>query len=242
MKILLTNDDGYQAQGINILRKELEKIAEVIMVAPYDIQSGKGAALNCWNGNKVHKIDEKTYAVEGTPVDCVTFALGFLNTKFDLLVSGCNEGWNISLDTMYSGTCGAAFQGLACNLKCIAFSAKNIENFTQINKYVLDTLNYIFENKLLSKKYYLNINLPDKNVDYKGLMITHTQKQILSYTINEKLSHDDVYYFTRHGKMSVDKKSDYYAVTNGFISISPMKLTTFSKNGFQSIERKLKRK
>ena len=112
MKILLTNDDGYQAEGLKVLYDYFSKFADVVIVAPLTVMSAKSVSIILGKAVEVRKINDHTFAMEGTPADCVAFGLSSLNKKFDLVISGCNDGLNISYDTMYSGTIGACLQAL----------------------------------------------------------------------------------------------------------------------------------
>ena len=96
MNILLTNDDGFQAPGIEILESILKSYGTVYVVAPQQGKSGASASLTINRWINLKKIDDFHYAVDGNPVDCVIYGLNALNVKFDLVVSGCNNGYNLS--------------------------------------------------------------------------------------------------------------------------------------------------
>ena len=144
MRILLTNDDGYNVEGILLLREELRRYGEVILVAPKVVQSAKSCAITIGPLN-IEKVDELTYAVEGTPIDCVLF--GLCNFEgIDLIVSGCNNSPNMGVDTIYSGTCAACTQALIANKPAISFSCAGKDYFSQITKFSKYALDYIFDN------------------------------------------------------------------------------------------------
>ena len=153
MNILLTNDDGINSIGLKELEKVLLNYGKVYVFAPETQQSGKACSINAFMGIYVKKIDDFHYAVVGSPVDCVEAACALLDIKFDLVVSGCNNGYNISNDIMYSGTCGACIQASMAKLKSIAFSCANYNYFYQIKEFAKDVLDYILDNKLLSTRY-----------------------------------------------------------------------------------------
>ena len=112
MKILLTNDDGFDAENIKILYKELSKNHEVWMFAPKNNCSGMSAAISYLNEIEVTKVDDRIYAVDGTPADCSYLGLlSIVDFEFDIVVSGINHGANIGNDVLYSGTVGAAVGG-----------------------------------------------------------------------------------------------------------------------------------
>lgn len=121
MRILLVNDDGYEAKGINHLRETLYTLGhEVTMVAPLDDQSGRGQGINYRTPRTVTKV-EHGYAVEGTPADCVRVGLWLLDSV-DMVISGINNGSNIGTDYRYSGTVGACMEGAMMGVDGLALS------------------------------------------------------------------------------------------------------------------------
>ena len=171
MNILLTNDDGINALGIKKVEEILSEYGNVYVVAPLVEQSGKGCSINAFKGVKIHKINNNHIAVEGSPVDCVEVALAMLDVNFDLVVSGCNNGYNLSQDVMYSGTCGACVQANLAKKKAIALSIKNYHYFDNLDVVLKPTLDYVLKNDLLSENYFLNINFPTE-VNHKGIKFT----------------------------------------------------------------------
>lgn len=119
MKILLSNDDGVYAQGIHALADALRDLAEIVIVAPDRNRSGASNSLTLEHPLRVSQIAENTYSVQGTPTDCVHFALNELmkDALPDLVLSGINHGANLGDDVLYSGTVAAAMEGifLACS-------------------------------------------------------------------------------------------------------------------------------
>ena len=128
MRILATNDDGISADGLKALVGELKKIADVIVVAPDRELHGMGASVSLHEPVRVKETAPllagvESYAVEGTPADCVILSLGKLaKEKIDLVVSGVNRGLNLGDDVIISGTVGAALQGFVHGLPSIAVS------------------------------------------------------------------------------------------------------------------------
>lgn len=123
MKILLSNDDGYQAPGIVALYEALKDLADVEVVAPEHNNSAKSNALTLHSPLYVHRAANGFRYVNGTPADCVHIALtGLLGYRPDLVVSGINNGANMGDDTIYSGTVGAAMEGYLFGIPAIAFS------------------------------------------------------------------------------------------------------------------------
>jgi 5'-nucleotidase len=123
MKILISNDDGYQAAGIVALYEALKTVAEVEVIAPEHNNSAKSNALTLHSPLYVHRAANGFRYVNGTPADCVHIALtGLLGYKPDLVVSGINNGANMGDDTIYSGTVGAAMEGYLFGIPALAFS------------------------------------------------------------------------------------------------------------------------
>ncbi|HEX5786267.1 MAG TPA: 5'/3'-nucleotidase SurE [Burkholderiaceae bacterium] len=123
MKILISNDDGYQAPGIEALYNALKDVADVEVVAPEHNNSAKSNALTLNAPLYVHRASNGFRYVNGTPADCVHIALtGLLTERPDLVVSGINNGANMGDDTIYSGTVGAAMEGHLFGIPAIAFS------------------------------------------------------------------------------------------------------------------------
>ena len=128
MKILLTNDDGYDAENIKSLCKELSKNHEVWIVAPKHNCSGMSAAISYLNEIEVTKLEDKIYAVDGTPADCSYLGLlSIVDFEFDIVISGINHGANIGNDVLYSGTVGAAIGGRNLKYPPIAISVASYD-------------------------------------------------------------------------------------------------------------------
>ena len=128
MKILLTNDDGYDAVNIKKFFKYLSKEHDVWIVAPKNNCSGMSSAISFLKETKIEKISDRIYAVDGTPADCVYFGmLSIIEDGVDMVVSGINHGANIGTDVIYSGTVGAAAGGRGLKYPPLAISAETYE-------------------------------------------------------------------------------------------------------------------
>jgi len=124
MKIMLCNDDGINAEGINVLHNQLIKEHEVCVIAPEKEMSGAGSSITTKRPLFPIKIKENFIAINGTPVDCVHLGLNQLCPfEPDLLLSGINYGANMAEDLLYSGTVGAAMEGREFSIPSIAISA-----------------------------------------------------------------------------------------------------------------------
>ncbi len=234
MNILLTNDDGYNSQGILLLKELLEPYGTVVICAPSGPMSAKSVSITLGKGIKVEKVEKNVYKCDGTPADCVSFALNTMNEKFDLVVSGCNHGFNISYDTMYSGTIGAALEALRNHTPSIAVSVEH--NFELVRNHFKEVFHYILKEKLLSEEYLLNINFPLGD-EVKGMKIATLYYRNDQYYFIKK---EDGYWAYRNTQtdFSDDKESDCYLVNHGYISITPLNKTYFSHEIYQKINNK----
>lgn len=163
MVILLSNDDGYKAKGINILEKVLtERGHRVLVAAPETEQSGKSHAMTIHTPLRVRKLSEDHYSVGGTPADCVIYSLcgEFFNVTPDVVIGGINHGYNQSVDMIYSGTCAVARQASLYGLPSIAVSAEESDECLLFRTagFVADNLDYFLS--LIREYTFLNINVP----------------------------------------------------------------------------------
>jgi 5'-nucleotidase len=172
MKILISNDDGYQAPGIVALFEALKDIAEVEVVAPEMNNSAKSNALTLHSPLTVTRAANGFRFINGTPADCVHIALtGLLGYRPDLVVSGINNGANMGDDTIYSGTVGAAMEGYLFGVPAIAFSQiekgwKHIDAAAQkARELVLQMKVQELVGRPEMKAWLLNVNIPNAPLD-----------------------------------------------------------------------------
>jgi 5'-nucleotidase len=166
MKIFLTNDDGFNAKGIRILDDVLTTAGhEVWVCAPNSQKSSTSHSLSDTRGKSLQEIVARRYSFDGQPADCVMQALGMkrLLVEPDLVVSGINAGFNLSIDILYSGTCGAASEAATWGYKAIALSVEKSQDgdemdFQQAAHFLLRHLEVF--HTMLTPKFYLNINVP----------------------------------------------------------------------------------
>ena len=165
MKILLSNDDGYQAPGIVALHRALQQVADVEVVAPEHNNSAKSNALTLNAPLYVHEAANGFRYVNGTPADCVHIALtGLLGYRPDLVVSGINNGANMGDDTIYSGTVGAAMEGYLFGIPAIAFSQvdKGWGELEAAAQKAADMVRQMLALKLVGQTpWLLNVNIPN---------------------------------------------------------------------------------
>jgi len=123
MKILVSNDDGYTAEGIRALADAMTELGDITVVAPDRNRSGASNSLTLENPLRLNKMDDGVYRVDGTPTDCVHLAItGLLEDEPDMVVSGINAGANLGDDVLYSGTVAAAMEGRFLGRPAIAIS------------------------------------------------------------------------------------------------------------------------
>ena len=238
LKILITNDDGIDAIGLQYLVEHAKKYGDVSVVAPKYEQSAKSQAIEvrksfeCKKINKFDGVD--TYVIDSTPADCVRFAKYGLHLEYDLVLSGINKGYNLGEDIWYSGTVAATYEAVSTKAKAIAFSV--IRDSNEGFKYFDDVMNYIFDNDLLSYAKILNVNIPK---DAKGIKITRQGGSMFATEFIET-SKD---YYLAGGDWVVDMNDEHISydstcVENGFISITPLTGERTDIDAFNQINKK----
>jgi 5'-nucleotidase len=228
MKILLSNDDGFQAPGLLLLRESLKDIAETVVVAPRTNCSGFSNALTLRKSIKVENCGNGVYSVDGTPADCVHLALnGMLEFEPDLVISGINNGENMGDDTIYSGTVAAALEGRFLRLPALAVSlaGHELSYFETAVRVVHDLIDRINEHHIPGK-YLLNINVPDVPYNHlSGYEITRCGKRNHSEPVIVEESQDGSGSF-RIGPPGIADEAgpgtDFHAVSMGKVSITPL--------------------
>lgn len=229
MKILICNDDGYLAAGIQALAQSLSSIAEVTIVAPEGNRSGFSSALTLDRPLSVTKVAENRFYVNGTPADCVHIALtSGLIDRPDLVVSGINKGQNLSDDTIYSGTVAAALEGFMFGIPAIAFSQVE-RGWTELDAAARTARDIVEKVRhMLDQPFVLNVNIP--NLPYTVLktpMVTKLGRRHISEPVIVQKNRDgeDVYWIGPFGNPKViDEGTDFYAVTHGHTSVTPLQI------------------
>lgn len=185
MRILISNDDGINAEGIRILAQELVKIAEIYIAAPLNERSGSSHGLTTTMPIRAHAyplkgITDKAWAIDGTPVDCVKLAIDVLMPdKPDIVISGINNGPNLGTDIIYSGTVAAAMEGYLNGYPSLALSAAGIKrgkgkgNYQYTAELAADLCKKLQKMNNPSRLL-LNVNVPgNRPEDVRGIMYTH---------------------------------------------------------------------
>jgi 5'-nucleotidase len=241
MIILITNDDGIYADGLNVLEKELKKIATTLVVAPDREQSASSHSLTLTRPLRLNQRGIGRYSCDGTPTDCVMLAVhGILKHKLpDLVVSGINEGGNMGEDVTYSGTVAAAIEGSILGIPSIAVSNTDIENLKSFAAAARFAAKFVrsFPKYKMATDTFLNINFPIlKGAAFTKYKYTCLGNRVYNDIIIEKTDPRGKYYYWIGGKSTWSnvEGSDFEAVSNGYVSISPLKL---NYTDFEAIEK-----
>jgi 5'-nucleotidase len=227
-KILLTNDDGYQAEGLRALAEELADFAQVSIVAPSKEQSGTAQSLTLRQPIVCNEVAEREWAIDGTPADCVIVALHkLLPEKPDLLISGINRGANLGENAYYSGTVGAAREGALHHIPSVAISlcAKKDKARFENSARVARTTAELILKEGLPDQVLLNVNVPEP---WNGsVKFTRQSEKITRNQLSEgKDPRGRTYFWLFEQKIDkdVEPDTDYAAIFSGAVSITPLHL------------------
>jgi 5'/3'-nucleotidase len=225
-RILVTNDDGYRSDGIRALADALGPLGEVTIVAPTEEASAIGHALTLRHPLRLEPIDDRTFAVDGTPTDCVNIAVTQVFGGLPaLIVSGINKGWNLGDDITYSGTVAGALEGALLGVPSIAVSiraTRGAYDFSHAARAAATLAEAILRQPLPSRTF-LNINVPKGPP--KGYRVTVQARRNHVTSVAER--HDPKgrpYYWIEEGQNEWEPhdRSDYQAVRDGYISVTPL--------------------
>jgi 5'-nucleotidase len=231
--ILITNDDGVTAPGIQHLIESVKDLGHVIVVAPDKPQSGMGHAITIGSPLRLHKVhlpaDVDAYSCTGTPVDCVKLAVDkVLHRKPDICLSGINHGANHSINVIYSGTMSAAVEAAIESIPSIGFSLLDYSieaDFSGARKYARIITEKLLK-KTLGKHTVLNVNFPALPVDaIKGIKIC---RQAYAKYVEDFLQRSDPsgrhYYWLTGEFVNFDKgkDTDVWALANSYVSVVPV--------------------
>jgi len=228
MRILISNDDGYKADGIIQLAKSLSEIAEVIVVAPSENKSAASSSLTIGKPLKPIQIEKNVYAIDATPSDCVHLALcGFIKESVDLVVTGINFGANLGDDVIYSGTVAGAIEGRFLGLPSIAMSlasweCKHFDTAGEIAKLLVAQIN----KAPLANNTIINVNVPDiPMTEIKGIKSTRLGNRHKSEPSIQDLKDPSLYWIGENGKEADNGEgTDFHAVSNHFVSVTPLQI------------------
>ncbi len=230
MRILLCNDDGYFAPGIEHLARALEDMADITVVAP---ERDRRGASNSWTLDRplsLRRAANGFYCVNGTPTDCVHLAVtGMLDGLPDMVVSGINIGANMGDDTIYSGTVAAATEGFLLGVPSMAISlcSKTGENFAAA-ALVARELAGVLQRQALREPVLLNVNVPDvPYAQLRGIVVTRLGKRHKAEPVVRTLSprNETVFWVGAAGEaQDAGEGTDFHAVCSHQVSVTPLQV------------------
>lgn len=226
-RILITNDDGIQAQGLKAAEASLAAVGEVLVVAPEREMSATSQAISIHFPLRVRVLDERHYAVSGTPADSVILALHqLLKARPDLVVSGINQGANLGENVIYSGTVAGALEATLHGVPAIAMSLASRQNqdFSAAAAFAAQLAAKVLAEGLPSGVM-LNVNVPRGEV--RGVRITRQSRKITQNVIHEKKDPRGRPYYWQDETVAwdnVEPDSDYAAIRAHEISITPLQV------------------
>lgn len=225
---LLANDDGIHAPGLQLLTEVVAELSDYVVVAPDGNRSGFSNALTLDKPLRVQEVDERRFAVNGTPTDCVHLAInGLLATDPERVISGINAGANLGDDALYSGTLAAAVEGRFLSKTAVAFS---ITNWTPqywttaavMAKQILQNLAALN----LPERTVLNVNIPDIPLsDIKGIKLTRLGHRLRASDVEPTVDPRGrrAFWIGVAGKPADSGEgTDFHAIENGYVSVTPI--------------------
>ena len=230
MRILLSNDDGYQAAGLVALYRAVVAVADAVVVAPDRDRSGASNSLTLEQPLRARTAENGFISVEGTPTDCVHLAItGLLETEPDMVVSGINAGANMGDDVIYSGTVAAATEGRFLGYPAIAVSIASHapRHFGTAAQVAVELVQGLCDRPLAADSI-LNVNVPDLPYDeLQGVLATrlghrHKAEPVVK---SEDPRGRPIYWVGPAGaEQDAGPGTDFHAVRNGFVSVTPLQV------------------
>jgi 5'-nucleotidase len=234
-RILLTNDDGYLAEGLGELAEQLSRWAEVVVVAPDRERSGSGRSITLHHPLRLTRLHPaprpgQWHLVNGTPTDCVNLALHFVLAEQppDLLVSGINHGLNLGDDVFYSGTVNAACEARQFGLPAVALSQepgrREMTDSARISSLLLRQLLAAGPRPELL----LNVNFPAAEI--RGVQVTRLGRRVYRDVVVAKTDPRGQAYYWLAGSPQWDDAAgnDQEAILRGFVSVTPLRMSGFT--------------
>jgi 5'-nucleotidase len=230
MRILLSNDDGYLAEGLCALASALKDHAELSVVAPDRNRSAASNSLTLEMPLRAHTMDNGFIKVDGTPTDCVHLAItGLLDKEPDMVIAGINHGANLGDDVLYSGTVAAATEGRFLGLPAMAISlaGNNPKHFDTAGVVALTLLKRLI-NQPLPRDTILNVNVPDVPLNaLKGYQATRLGQRHKSEPVIKSADPRGraIYWVGPPGaEQDAGEGTDFYAINMGFVSVTPLQI------------------
>jgi 5'-nucleotidase len=242
MKILVSNDDGYQAPGLAALAEALSVIAEVTVVAPERDRSGASNSLTLDLPIRAGRAENGFIRVDGTPTDCVHVAItGMLDDEPDMVVSGVNAGPNMGDDVLYSGTVAAATEGRFLGLPAIAVSInshapQHFETAARVARELVETL----QHEPMAPDVILNVNVPDAPYErlrgFKATRLGHRHKAEPVVKTRDPRGRT-IYWIGPAGpEQDAGPGTDFHALREGWVSVTPLQVDLTRHAALQSLD------
>jgi len=229
--LLCTNDDGIHAPGLQLLLEAAGTLGDVSVVAPDRQQSASSHSLTMNRPLRATQADASSFAIDGTPTDCVLIAVNdLLEERPDFVLSGVNHGPNMGEDVLYSGTVAAAMEGTILGIPSVALSSvgRSIEDIDGYRPVVQELLGSLLERQDFPPETFFNINIPDlPAADIQGIRVTRLGRRVYSDSLTR--SRDPAgreYFWIGGGRLHWrgGEDSDFGAVQAGYISVTPLHL------------------
>ena len=245
MKILLSNDDGYRAEGLEALRLALKPLGKVTTVAPDRNRSGASNSLTLDVPVRAIRIEDGSYYCTGTPTDCVHLAIsGLFDFEHDIVVSGVNDGANLGDDTLYSGTVAAAVEGRYLGLPAIAVSlcveSGSPRNFASAARVAARLVERMAQSPLQGS-IILNVNVPDlPDGALRGVRVTRLgNRHRAERVVRAKDPRGrDVYWVGSAGTgQDAGPGTDFHAIAEGYASVTPLQIDLTRHSALPELER-----
>lgn len=241
MHILISNDDGYLAQGLQQLAAALREYAQISVVAPDRNRSAASNSLTLEHPLRAITGEDGFVRVDGTPTDCVHLAItGLLDPEPDMVFAGINHGANLGDDVLYSGTVAAATEGRFLGLPAIAISlaSSNPQHFATAAQVAIDLLHKI-KAQPLPNDTLLNVNVPDLPLaELKGMQITRLGQRHKAEPVIKSADPrgNPIYWVGPPGaEQDAGPGTDFDAIKNGYVSITPLQLDLTRFERMQSL-------
>jgi len=235
MRLLISNDDGILAHGIECLQAAAEPLGEVWVVAPDREQSAMSHSLTLHHPVRPVKRGDRRWQIDGTPTDCVMIAVeALMPEKPDFVLSGINHGQNMGEDVLYSGTVAAAMEGLALGVPSIAISfaggdlRSDLSHLKQQISVLTPLLRHLTSLKPFPANTLFNVNLPPRASDeIRGVRLTRLGRRIYSNSLQrmkDPWGRDVLWIGGGEMEWSGEEDSDFKAIEDGYVSVTPLHL------------------
>ena len=249
-RILLVNDDGIRAPGLKSLERIARKLSDDIwIIAPETEQSGAGHSLTLNRPLRLRKLSQKRYALDGSPTDCVMFAIGEVmgGKPPDIVFTGVNRGMNVGEDVTYSGTVSAAMEATLLGVPAIAFSlevdADHLAKWATAEHFAPGIIRDLTRSAW-PEDVFMNVNIPNLiATSVKGVRAVSQGRHEAENSIIKLTDPRGNWYYwigpSERRKVRVDRNSDYDAIANGFIAVTPLHVDLTHRGMLRTLKKAL---